>query len=270
MSTSRTEPPSSRRRQVALALGRLALLVGVLAGCQALVRGGVVSSLYLPAPTDVLGEVWLLLTGASDFYPNLAVTLQEFLLGYLLAVSAGIGAGLFLALVPLAEAFFRPFLAALMAVPKVTLIPLLTLWFGLGLGHKVIIVFLFCFFPVVYNTIAGVKQTSPDHLKVTRSFRATRFQTITKVILPSAVPTILAVLRVEAAAALVGAIFGEMVASKAGLGNGLTEATSLYDTPKAFAFIILITVVSVVGLSLIDQLEKRVFLKWRPPQSRLR
>src|SRR5690606_20222802 len=139
-----------------------------------------------------------------------------------------------------------------------------------GLSHKVIIVFLFCFFPIVYNTIAGVKQTNPDHIKVARSFRASRRQTILKVILPSAIPTISAALRVEAAQALVGAIFGEMVASRAGLGNGLSEASELYDTPKAFAFIILITVVSITSVTIIDQLEKRVFLKWRPAPSRIR
>ncbi|MEU3270281.1 ABC transporter permease [Saccharomonospora sp. NPDC006951] len=270
MATSRTEPPSARRRRAGLLVGQVALVVGVLVLCEALVRGGVVSALYLPAPSDVGDEVWLLLSGESDFYANLAVTLQEFLYGYLLAVAAGITFGLFLALVPLAEEFFRPFLAALMAVPKVTIIPLLTLWLGLGLGHKVVIVFLFCFFPIVYNTVAGVKQTAAEHLKVARSFRASRFQVIVKVILPSAVPTIFAALRVEAAHAIVGAIFGEMIASEAGLGNGLTEATSLYDTPKAFAFIILITLVSVVSVSFIDFLEKRVFLKWRPRQSRLK
>lgn len=251
-------------------VGQLALLaVGVIA-CELLVKGGVVSQLYVAAPSDVVVEAVKLLGGESDFYSNLLVTLREFVSGYLLAVVAGIGTGLFLTLVPFAETFFRPYLAALMAIPKVTIIPLLTLWFGLGLSHKVIIVFLFCFFPIVYNTIAGVKQTAPDHLKVARSFRASRRQVIGKVILPSAIPTILAALRVEAAAAIVGAIFGEMIASRAGLGNGLTEATSLYDTPRAFAFIILITLLSIVSVSIIDQLEKRVFLKWRPATSRLR
>src|SRR5690606_28233681 len=97
--------------------------------------------------------------------------------------------------------------------------------------------------------------TSPDHVKVARALRARRRQVIVKVILPSAIPTILAALRVEAASALVGAIFGEMVASRAGLGNGLNEATALYDTPKAFALIILITIVSIVSVSTIDLLE---------------
>lgn len=250
-----------------LLVGRLVLLFGVLAICELLVRGGIVSSLYLPAPTDVLVQAWQLLGGGSGFYMNLGVTLREFVIGYLVAVVAGIALGLLLGLVPLAEAFFRPFLAALMAVPKVTVIPLLTLWLGLGLGHKIVIVFLFCFFPIVYNTIAGVQQTSEDHLKVARSLRASRVQLIGKVILPSAIPTILAALRTEAAAAIVGAIFGEMVASKAGLGNGLNEATTLYDTPKAFAFIILITLVSVLSVTVIDQLERRVLLKWRPRRS---
>ncbi len=258
---------SSRPSRIVLLVGRLVLLFGVLAICELLVRGGIVSSLYLPAPTDVLVQAWQLLGGGSGFYMNLGVTLREFVIGYLVAVVAGIALGLLLGLVPLAEAFFRPFLAALMAVPKVTVIPLLTLWLGLGLGHKIVIVFLFCFFPIVYNTIAGVQQTSEDHLKVARSLRASRVQLIGKVILPSAIPTILAALRTEAAAAIVGAIFGEMVASKAGLGNGLNEATTLYDTPKAFAFIILITLVSVLSVTVIDQLERRVLLKWRPRRS---
>ena len=258
------------KRRLALIAGQVATLIAVLCLVEFLVEAGVVSSLYLPAPTDVASEVRGLLQPGSEFYPNLFVTLQEFVTGYALAVVVGISVGLFLVLVPHAETFFRPFLAATMAIPKVTIVPLLTLWFGLGMSHKVVIVFLFCFFPIVYNTIAGVKQTSPDHVKVARAFRATRRQTIVKVILPSAIPTILAALRVEAASALVGAIFGEMIASRAGLGNSLSEASSLYDTPKAFAYIILITLVSITSVSIIDQLEKRVFLSWRPASTRLR
>jgi NitT/TauT family transport system permease protein len=270
MTTTSVPSTASQRRRVTLVAGQVALLFGLLAVAELLVRTGTVSSLYLPAPTSVVAEIGELLAGGSDFYANLGVTLREFITGYLLAVVGGIATGLFLVLVPHAENFFRPFLAAFMAVPKVTIIPLLTLWFGLGLSHKVIIVFLFCFFPIVYNTIAGVKQTSPDHVKVARALRARRRQVIVKVILPSAIPTILAALRVEAASALVGAIFGEMVASRAGLGNGLNEATALYDTPKAFALIILITIVSIVSVSTIDLLEKKVFLKWRPSPARLR
>ena len=213
-------------------------------------------------PTRVIKEI-IDLFAQGEIFPNLLVTLQEFLAGYLLAAVAGIGTGLFLVLVPRAEAFFGPFLSALLAVPKVTIIPLLMLWLGIGLSHKIAIVFLFCFFTIAFNTITGVKQTAENHLKVARVFEASRFQTIVKVILPSAAPTIFAGLRVSAATGLVGALFGEMIASKDGLGNLLVKATSLYDTAKAFAIITIVTVVSVLIIALIDRLEKKVFLKWK-------
>ncbi|WP_010269190.1 ABC transporter permease [Paenibacillus senegalensis] len=175
----------------------------------------------------------------------------------------GIATGLVLVLVKGAEAFFRPYLGALMAVPKVTIIPLMMLWLGIGMPHKIAIVFLFCYFTIAFNTITGVKQAAENHLKVARVFEATPMQTVTKVILPSAVPAIFAGLRVSAATGLVGALFGEMLGSKDGLGNLLVKATSLYDTAQAFALITIVTGVSVLLLTCIDLLEKKVFLKWK-------
>jgi NitT/TauT family transport system permease protein len=170
---------------------------------------------------------------------------------------------MFLVLVPNAETFFRPYLSALLAIPKVTIIPLLMLWLGIGLSNKIAIVFLFCFFTIAFNTITGIKQTAEQHLKVARVFEATKFQTIWKVILPSAAPTIFVSLRLSAATGLVGALFGEMTASKEGMGNLLIQATSVYDTAKAFAIITIITVVSVLIIAFIDTLEKKVVLKWK-------
>ncbi|MBP1996530.1 ABC transporter permease [Paenibacillus eucommiae] len=243
-------------------IGQIALLLLILGFIEYAVRQGIIGSLYLSEPTRVIKEIILLFTQGELFH-NLAVTLQEFLAGYLLAAVAGIGTGLLLVLIPRAETFFGPFLSSLMAVPKVTIIPLLMLWLGIGLSHKIAIVFLFCFFTITYNTITGVKQTAENHLKVSRVFKASKMQTIMKVILPSAAPTIFAGLRVSAATGLVGALFGEMIASKDGLGNLLVKATSLYDTAKAFAIITIVTIVSVLIIVLIDLLEKKVFLKWK-------
>ncbi|MCQ6561790.1 ABC transporter permease [Paenibacillus mendelii] len=252
----------SNRLSGGLIIGQIALLLLFLGFIEYAVRKGIIGSLYLSEPTRVIKEI-ITLFAQGEIFPNLLVTLQEFLAGYLLAAAAGIGTGLFLVLVPRAEAFFGPFLSALLAVPKVTIIPLLMLWLGIGLSHKIAIVFLFCFFTIAFNTITGVKQTAENHLKVARVFEASRFQTIVKVILPSAAPTIFAGLRVSAATGLVGALFGEMIASKDGLGNLLVKATSLYDTAKAFAIITIVTVVSVLIIALIDLLEKKVFLKWK-------
>lgn len=252
----------SKRMSGGIVIGQIALLTAGLGFIEYAVRQGIIGSLYLSEPTRVVGEIAALFT-SGEMLPNLAVTLQEFLAGYLLAALAGIGTGLLLVLVPRAETFFGPFLSALLAVPKVTIIPLLMLWLGIGLSHKVAIVFMFCFFTIAFNTITGVKQTAENHLKVARVFEAKKFQTIVKVILPSAAPTIFAGLRVSAATGLVGALFGEMIASKSGLGNLLVKATSLYDTAKAFAIITVVTVVSVLIIAAIDWLEKKAVLRWK-------
>lgn len=258
LDTLAAERKVKRRRLV----GQLGLLFVFLGICEFVVRQGIVNSLYLSAPTDVFSKIVALLS-QSAFYSALYVTLAEFFVGYGLAVVLGIATGLVLVLVKGAEAFFRPYLGALMAVPKVTIIPLMMLWLGIGMPHKIAIVFLFCYFTIAFNTITGVKQAADNHLKVARVFEATPIQTVTKVILPSAVPAIFAGLRVSAATGLVGALFGEMLGSKDGLGNLLVKATSLYDTAQAFALITIVTVVSVLILTFIDLLEKKVFLKWK-------
>ncbi len=253
------KPAKSSWRIVA---GQIALLLIVLGLIEYIVRAEIVGSLYLSKPTLVVEEIVKLFTQGEIFH-HLFVTLKEFAAGYVLSAVAGIGTGMLLVLIPKAETFFRPFLSALLAVPKVTIIPLLMLWLGIGLSHKVAIVFLFCFFTIAFNTITGIKQTADNHLKVARVFEASKLQTIVKVILPSAAPTIFVALRVSAATGLVGALFGEMVASKDGLGNLLIQATSLYDTAKAFAIITVVTIVSVLIIAVIDLLEKRVVLKWK-------
>ncbi|NOU92032.1 ABC transporter permease subunit [Paenibacillus sp. LMG 31456] len=242
--------------------GQLALLLFILGAIEYIVSAEIVSSLYLSQPTLVMKEIIRLFWDGEIFH-HLSVTLWEFLVGYVLSAVAGIGTGMFLVLIPRAETFFKPFLSALLAVPKVTIIPMLMLWLGIGLSNKIAIVFLFCFFTIAFNTITGIKQTAENHLKVARVFEATKLQTIMKVILPSAAPTIFVALRLSAATGLVGALFGEMMASKDGLGNLLVKATSLYDTTKAFAIITIVTVVSVLIIALIDLLEKKIVLKWK-------
>ncbi|GIQ65076.1 ABC transporter permease [Paenibacillus cisolokensis] len=242
--------------------GQILLLVLFLGTVEVVVQKGIVGRLYLSAPTQVVQELVKLLQ-QSETFRNLYVTLLEFTLGFGLSVVLGFGIGLFLVLVSRAEQFFNPFLSALMAIPKVTIVPLLTLWLGIGLVHKVAVVFLFCIFPIIYNTVAGIKQTSENYLKVARVFEATSYQTVTKVILPSAVPSIFAGLRVSAGSGLIGALFGEMLASKEGLGNMLVQSTSLYDTARVFALITVVTVVSILIIAFINLLEKKVFLRWK-------
>ncbi len=243
-------------------IGQITLLVVILGLIELLVRQGVIGRLYLPEPTEVMKQIVVLLGDAAT-YEHIGVTLAEFFIGFITAAALGIATGMFLVLVKGAEALLRPFLGALMAIPKVTIIPLLVLWIGMGVTHKIVVVFLFCYFNIAFNTISGIKQTAENHLKVARVLEASRAQTIWKVILPSAAPSIFAGLRVAGGTGLVGALFGEMIASTGGLGNLLVQATSLYDTVQAFAIITIVTVLSVIVIAIIDLIETRVVLRWK-------
>ncbi|MGJ7545896.1 ABC transporter permease [Variovorax sp. LT1R16] len=242
--------------QVATALALLGIWEGV-------VRAGAVSALYLPLPTAIFERFVPMLTHGQLLH-HTGVTLAEFAVGYAAAVVAGIGFGVLLVLTPSAERFAQPFMAALMSVPKVAIVPLLALWLGIGFSHKVAIVFLFSVFQILYSTIAGIKQTRREHLKVARAFRASTLQTVWKVILPSAVPTLFAALRVSASAGLVGALFAEMLSSKEGLGNLITRSTASLDTAETFALILLVTALAVAMVAALDLLERLLFLRWRP------
>jgi len=230
--------------------------------CEFVVKQEIISDLYLAAPSNVVVTLYQLIVDGvlgRHFY----VTVFEFTIGFLAATILGIALGLFMSLSKTAERFFTPFLSGLMAVPTVTIIPLLILWLGIGLLNKIVIVFLFTFFLIVFNTITGVKATLPNHIKVARVFEATKVQLVMKVIIPSAIPSIFAGLRVAAATGLVGALFAEMLASREGLGNLLSLAVQFYDTAQLFAIILVITGLSVLIIAFINFIERNIFTKWK-------
>ncbi|MGF9566150.1 ABC transporter permease [Neorhizobium sp. JUb45] len=245
-----------------LRAGQFALAAVILLVIQYAVDSGSVKQIYLASPTQIVAAFPRLLFENNLLY-HLYITLSEALLGFALALTLGVATGVAMGLFAKANTFFGPFLVAMMAIPKVTIIPLLTLYLGIGFSHKVFIVFLFGYFIFVFNTIAGIRQVDEKHLKVARAFGASRLQIVTKIILPSAVPSIMAAVRLEAAMCLVAALFAEIVASKAGLGNMLNRAVGVYDTASVFALVATITAIALVTVSLINLLEKRVFLRWK-------
>lgn len=251
-----------RKRQGLLILSQLIFLLLILGMVEILVRNNYIHSLFLPAPTMVLVDLFTLFEDGF-IWQHIYVTLLEFIIGYSLAVIIGISCGILLVYINRAEQFFQPFIAALMAIPKVTIVPLLALWLGIGYTQKVTIVFLFCFFTILVNTITGIKQTEEKYMKVAEVYEATVWQKIWNVTLPSAAPTILASLKLTAATGLVGALFAEMLSSKAGLGNILVKATTLFDISQSFAIVVLVTMISVSIISLINFLEKHTFVKWK-------
>ncbi len=247
------------RLSKSLKVRQVVFIIVLLVVAQLVIEGGKINKLYLPAPWDVLVEFKKCLS-ENILWSNLLVTLQEFGLGYLIAAVLGIGLGVVFAIFPAVDAFFTPFFSALMSIPKVSIFPLLTIWIGIGFMQKVVIVTMFTFFYIFFNTKSGASETHGNYLKVAKVFRATKRQMIFKVMLPSAIPSIFTGLRVTAAIGVTGVIFAEMQASNAGLGFLLSDAAALYNTPRVFVLIVLVTVLAVVLVAIVDWFE-RVFFK---------
>ena len=237
-------------------------VVALIVYMQYAVESGKILKVFMASPTSIV-EAGISMIADGTLYPHLILTLQEVLVGYSLAAVVGITVGLIWTLFPVTEEYLNVFCAAIMAIPKTAILPLLILWFGIGFKSKVVLIFLFSVFQILYNTVTGAKQCRTEYLKVARVFQTNRFQTVFKVILPAALPSVFNGLRLAAATALTGVVFSEMQSAKAGLGFLLSEAQNLLNTPVMFFVIILVTLISVLIVKLVAVVEYAVCHKWR-------
>lgn len=255
-------PRRGRRTTWAVRAGQLLVLGAILLTMQLLVDTGVVPRIYLASPTQIVERFPVLFTEQSLLH-HTGLTLFAGVVGTLLGIVVGVTLGVWFGLSALSHRFLSPFVSALYAVPKVTVIPLMTLYLGIGVDHKVAVVFLFSVFIPLFSTVSGIKQVDERHLKVARANGADRRQLVTGVILPSASTSIVTAVRLEGGGMLVATLFAEIVASKGGIGYLLNRATALYDTPTLFCLVIYVTVFAVAIIGLVDLLERRVLLRWK-------
>jgi NitT/TauT family transport system permease protein len=192
---------------------------------------------------------------------SLLVTLQEAMIGLVIGAGAGILAGFALAEWAALRQALYPYLVAFQSLPKIAVAPLFVIWFGFDLTPKVLVVVMLTFFPLVVNTMAGITGVDRDRLDLFRSMCATRGQVWRKLLLPSALPSIFAGLEVAAVFSMLGAITGEFVSSKAGLGVLLLQQQANYYTAGVFAVLIVLAAVGVLFNQLV-QLMRRRLLFW--------
>ncbi|MBI2371612.1 MAG: ABC transporter permease [Deltaproteobacteria bacterium] len=160
------------------------------------------------------------------------------------------------------EYFFDPHLNALYATPQVALTPLLIMWFGLGLEIKVVLIFLFAFFPILINTMSGVKNVSGSMVEIGRAYRASERQILYKIIIPAALPFIMAGVRLAVGRAVVGMVVAELFSAITGLGAMLTLYGNLFETAKMFVPIIVLSLLG-LGFNLAVQALERVLAPWK-------
>jgi NitT/TauT family transport system permease protein len=238
-----------------LTLLLLALFVGA---WQAVASLAGVDKLILASPLETaraLGD------DSSLLLDNAWVTLLEVLLGLAIAVAVGFASALAMHLVrPLRDAAY-PLLVASQAIPIVVVAPLLVLAFDYGIGPKVAIVALICFFPVTVNVLDGLRATNPDLLKLMRSLGASRLQTLRKVELPACLPYLFSGLRLAATVSVIGAVFGEWSGAEDGLGWLVLNASHQLETPRTYAGVVILTAMAVALFALVTRLE-RVAVPW--------
>jgi len=223
------------------------------------VQIGRVPEYILPAPSAIaaeFGAYW------HRLLPNAFVTLSEVLIGFVCAVAIGVPLAVMIVYSRAMERAVYPLIVASQTVPKVAIAPLLLTWFGYGMTPKIVIVVLLSFFPIVINSVMGLKSSSREMLYLARSMGASGWQTFWKFRLPQALPSIFAGLKLATVLSVIGAIVAEFIGADKGLGYLILVAGANFDITRQFASIILITLIGVLFFVTLEQLE-RVFIPWK-------
>lgn len=227
------------------------------AGC----RTGVIAPLILPAPSEVLDALVQLWT-TGLLWKHLGASLQRLATGWTLGTLLGIAVGFSIGLFSLARAGLSPIVAALFPVPKIALLPLFVIWFGIGEGSKVATILFGTFFPTVVATYGGVDNVDRTLIRMGQSFGLSWFSIVRKIILPGALPAILPGFRISAAIAIVLLVAAEMIGAEYGIGAYILLAGSLMATDELIAGVAILSAIGLTVNWVIGRAE-RALLAWR-------
>jgi putative hydroxymethylpyrimidine transport system permease protein len=252
-------------RARAIGVGRwlppIAIVVALLGAWELAARLDVIANalnlepFLVPAPSDIAQALWHDRGLLAD---NAWVTLQEVLAGFALSVAAGVAFAIVLHLSPTVRRAVYPLLVASQTVPIVVVAPILVVWLGFGIGPKLVIIALICFFPITVNTLDGLGSVDPDLVKMMRTLDASRLQTLRRVEGPTALPYFFSGAKIAVAVAVIGAVFGEWAGSSSGLGHLIQEASAQLQTARTFAAVAVLSALAIVLFALLAALEQRV------------
>ncbi len=237
-------------------------ILALLAGCELALQFGNVASFILPKPSLVIDSLsenhdWII--------THLRVTLHESTTGFAIGVSVGITLALIYLFIPVLENAIVPLAVIAKSVPFVAIAPFLFTYFGYGEKPKIIIVAIVCFFPVMFNMAAGLRQVNPNQKERFKVLKASRWQTFTMLQLPSSIPSLTTGLEIAVSNTVIAAVVGELLGTMAGLGFALQMSISQYDRPllAAIAFVTTLASMSLtLGLQAFDRI---AFKRWLIP-----
>jgi putative hydroxymethylpyrimidine transport system permease protein len=218
-----------------------------------------VEDFQVPAPSDIASAGW---ENRSLLLDNAWVTLKEVLLGLLCAAAAGFAFAVLLHLSGLLRRATYPLLIGTQAIPISVVAPILVVWFGFGIGPKLAIVALICFFPITVNTLDGLRSVDPEAIKMMRTLDGSRLQILGRVELPASLPFAFSGAKIAVAVGVIGAVFGEWAGATSGLGWLVLQDNAQLETARLFAGVFLLAAMAVALFGAIALLQRAV-VRWK-------
>jgi NitT/TauT family transport system permease protein len=222
-----------------------------------------IKPIFISSPTKIAQAAFRMFFVTGEIWHDLAFSGLEFTIGLVIAVAIGIPLGLSAGWYPRLSSVVAPFLAALNATPQVAFLPLLVIWIGPGFATKVLIIALLAVLPIAINAQSAVRTTDERMIKVAASFGASEWLFFRGIVLPGAVPFLLAGLRLAVGRGMIGIVVGEVYGSGGGIGMMISQAGSRFQTDRVFVGVLTIVAAGVVLVELLRRIEQRVEI-WRP------
>ena len=248
----------SGSRRLLAPLAVIAILLGVweLAARWDWISGALsIEDFLVPAPSDIAESLW---RDRSLLADDAWVTVREVVLGFLIALAAGLAFAIVLHLSETLRRAFYPLLVASQTIPPVAIAPILVVWFGFGIAPKLFLVALICFFPITVNTLDGLRSVDPQLVTMMRTLGAARIQILGRVELPSALPFLFSGARIAIAVAVIAAVFAEWAGADSGLGHQILIASSQLLTARMFAAIVVLSAIAIFLFALVTIVERLV------------
>ncbi|MEL7465184.1 MAG: ABC transporter permease [Pseudomonadota bacterium] len=239
----------------------VAVFVALIALIEAGTRSGVISALTLPKPSDVLAT-FRDLYDTGLLWKHLAPSLSRLAVGAAIGASAGISVGVLIGLFSYIRAGLVPLVAAIFPIPKIALLPLFVIWFGIDEGSKYALIAFGTFTPTVVAAYGAVDNVDRTLIRMGQSFGLSWWSIVRKIVLPGAMPGILSGLRISLAIAIILLVAAEMLGAEYGIGAYILEAGSLYDLERLFAGVVILSILGVLVSAALSLIEARV-LRWR-------
>lgn len=243
-------------------LPHLALFLALLAVWELAVRTGLITSIIIPKPSAIMGAIVELYITKRTIYPHFLITLTEAVTGFLIGAAIAIILAVWSSLSDSFKRYVSPYAVVLNVTPGIALVPIIIAWFGYGMGSKIALAAVICFFPIYVNTLTGLIQRDEDREELFRSVGASRYQVFRKLRVPAALPLMFAGFKIGLTTALIGAVVAEFAQATAGVGVLMSRFSFQLNMAASLATLLSMTVIGLLLFYAMEILDDRIVF-WR-------